>query len=247
MSDWLVGRPLPTAGLRLLTFPHAGGGASAFARWQSIAGAGAEVLRVQYPGRENLLDEEPLPCLDRLADRITDAVRAIRDGRPLALFGHSMGALVAAEVAHRLQNDGCGADLLVASGSLAPQVRAVQGSDPRGLSDQALLQELYDLGGTHVGVLADEELRELVLPVARADLTAVFTYRYRHRTRLSCPITAWAGRDDADLDASDIERWREITTGEFRVNLAPGGHFFLWEAGRDILTDLTRSIEHAKV
>src|SRR5688572_26153562 len=86
--------PSPEAAARLVCFPHAGGAASFYFPMSEALSPAVEVLAVQYPGRQDRLAEAPLADINALADHITSGLSHL-DDRPLALFGHSMGSLVA--------------------------------------------------------------------------------------------------------------------------------------------------------
>src|SRR5689334_10708959 len=94
-------RPVPDARVRLLCIPHAGGGPAFFARWIAELSPAAEVCLVHLPGRESRFGEPPVDDLDHIAARVATEANELND-RPLALFGHSMGAVLAYEVAQRL-------------------------------------------------------------------------------------------------------------------------------------------------
>jgi pyochelin biosynthetic protein PchC len=192
-------RPRPDARLRLVCFAHAGAGAGFFRTWPDLAPPSVEVLAVQYAGREDRIREPCAIAMDALADPIATALAAIAD-RPLALFGHSLGAAVAYEVALRLQAAGTRPVTLFASGRRAPQLHR---PSTRHLdSDGTLWQSLRTLGGTTEEILEHAGLRALVLPILRSDYSVSETWR-------PCPD----GVLDADVVAyvGDTPRSRSLT------------------------------------
>lgn len=226
-ADWFR-RFLPEsaqAPVRLVCLPHAGGSASYFRPFAQALGAGVDVLAVQYPGRQ---DRRAEPCIDdmgALADAAFDVLRPYLD-RPVALFGHSMGATLGFELIRRVQTlPDARMIRLFASGRRAP-------TRPPGplihlLDDDRLLAELARLDGTDARVLDDDELMRSALPAIRADYKAAETYRPTgNDIRLHCPITALTGADDPKVTLDDAAAWEQHTTAGFELRVYRGGHFF---------------------
>ena len=216
--------PSATARTRLVCFPHAGGAANFYFPLSAALTPAVDVLAVQYPGRQDRYTDPCVESIDELADRIFDALRG-QDDAPTAFFGHSMGAIVAFEVARRLQGAGRPPALLIASGRRAPS-RYRPGGVHR-LDDGAMVAELRQLGGTDAQVLDDEELLPIILPAVRSDYKAIETYVYAGTGRLTCPITALVGGDDPHTTIEEVRAWDEHTAGDFSIRVFPGGHFYL--------------------
>lgn len=179
---------------------------------------------------------------------------------PYALFGHSLGAVMAFELAHGLLDRGAPAPaILFASGAEAPAVR--DGSKWREpLSDEALMRELRGLRGTPEEALSNAELMRSALPVLRADFLMCGAYVYRPRRQLPCPVHVFAGADD-DTGRQALEAWRCETSASFTLDILPGHHFFIHteqaelidrigaalarQSGRSM--DLHRSEDHERV
>lgn len=233
--------------LRLVCLPYAGGAASIYRLWSRELAPDVEVVPVELPGRGVRMAEPPLDDLAALCDALADALATLRDGVPLALFGHSMGARIAFELAIRLDGRGEPARHLFASASPAPGVRLRYGPDgdsrPSGqLGDDQFLARLAQLGGTPPEILADRELMARVLPTLRADFVISETCRVDPSLRVSCPITVIAGRDDAGAAPSAAAAWQLRTTGAFRLVELAAGHFFL-DSHRDaVLREVARDL-----
>jgi surfactin synthase thioesterase subunit len=210
---------------RVVCCPHAGGSASAFRPLSLRLPAPVELLAVQYPGRQDRLAEPVVDDLVTLAELVTEALGSWLD-QPFVLFGHSMGATVAFEVARRLERMGVvPAGLFVSGRSPLPRNdEAVHLRD-----DDGLLREIKALSGTDDKVFAEEELVRMVLPAIRGDYRAVETYRYAPGSDVSCPIVALVGDTDPKVSPAEAAEWAKRTSGGFQLRVFPGGHFYLFD------------------
>jgi surfactin synthase thioesterase subunit len=233
-------RPALAAAVRLLCLPHAGGSASYYHPMVRALAPAADVLAAQYPGRQDRYAEPPVESILELAERITEAVTG-DDDRPLALFGHSMGALVAYEVALRLEAAGRAPVRLFVSGRRAPStVRA--GLELHKADDTALLEAVRRLDGTDGQVFEDEELVRLVLPAIRGDYKALETYEPRPGDRLTCPVTVLTGDDDPMTTVAEARAWTAHTDGPTEVCVFPGGHFYLNDRAQEVVDVVRRHL-----
>lgn len=238
--------PRPNARLRLLCVPYAGGSASAFRGWANRLPADIELWGVQLPGRASRRDESPLTRMDSLVEVIGNELVAARQGalkdRPCAIFGHSMGALVAFELARQLRDRH---DLPV-SGLLVAGRGAPHLPDPGPAlacgSEPALVAELQRLGGVPAEVLGDDVRRARMLRLIRADFAVCETYAYQSDAPLDCPITVFGGTEDFDWPFETLAAWSEHTTATAQVQTFVGGHFFIDSAREEFLSQLAASL-----
>lgn len=221
---------------RMVCFPHAGGGVSSFHSWRGVVPPEWELLTIKYPGREARWSEPQARCLHQLADAITDAIMPLLD-RPTTFYGHSMGALVAFEVARRLRHRGHLTHLVVAAHP-APQL-APDREELSALPTAALTEHLRAMGGTPPAVLANPELLELVLPAIRADFALCERYQPRPGPPLTVPITALGGDRDERVAPTTLAAWRHQTEGPFAHHIVEGGHFFSYAPGPQLLRYLS--------
>jgi surfactin synthase thioesterase subunit len=208
----------------LVCLPHAGGAATAFFPLSRALAPAVDVPAVQYPGRQDRRLEPVVDDIGRLADLIAAELRPW-NGRPLALFGHSMGAIVGYEVCRRLERSGGEPIGLFASGRRAPSADVAGTVHLR--DDAGLLAALIELSGTESAVLGEAELLQLILPAVRGDYRAVETYRHGPGPELGCPITVLVGDSDPVTSLEQAQAWTGHTTAGFRMDVFPGGHFYL--------------------
>jgi surfactin synthase thioesterase subunit len=195
----------------VVAFPYAGGGASVFREWGAALPAEVELLAVQLPGREERYAEPVVDDLGTLADRVFEVLLAHPAG-PVALVGHSMGALLALEVGLRLERAARAPMLLVASGSAAPLPEALSDAASGDRSDT--LEAAAGVPGVYLSAL-------------EADLRACRHYAGPNGRRLSCPVRAYIGLADPDVSRPEAEAWRSFTNAECVVVGFPGDHFFI--------------------
>lgn len=239
--NYLYHRSLP--GVRLFCFPYAGGGASVYTSWRRVLGPEIEVVPVQLPGRESRFVEAPVKDIATLLLDIDWQRSTYNDAKPWALFGHSMGALIAFEVARYCRHKALPAPVhLFVSGCTAPQLPR---EDPplQHVSDKEFITQVsqrYD--GIPREVLEHEELLELVLPALRADMELVESYRYTEEEPLTCPVTAFGGLQDRSVSHEDLLAWKRQTEGPFVARMFPGGHFFLRESAASLLATIKKDL-----
>ncbi len=240
-NPWIAfHKPSPQARLRLFCFPYAGGGASVFRAWQGALPPEIEVCPVQPPGRENRLSEERFRRAAPLIRAVSQAVAPLLD-LPFAFFGHSLGAVVAYETAIAVREALAKSPaLLIASGRRAPQIPE---DDPTyNLSGSEFRAKLENLEGTPKQVLEHPELMELMEPLLRADFEINDTYEPSRKEPLECPVTAFGGLEDGEVEREHLEEWRAVTRGRFRVRMFPGGHFFLNEQRHSVTSVLAQEL-----
>jgi medium-chain acyl-[acyl-carrier-protein] hydrolase len=231
-GKWICGpAPDPNATARVFCFPYAGGGAAAFLPWRPLfTPHGIDFCCVQLPGRETRFGEALVSSMPELVRAICSGLEA-HLARPFSLFGHSMGAIVAYEVACELRRRGGPMpEWLFVSGSLAPHRR-----DAESLHTLPTAQFIDTLVRRYNGIppeiLANQELLDLTVPILRADFALLELHRRDTATALPVKFAVFGGDADPSVRPDALDLWREATNDQqaFRTRLFPGDHFFIHE------------------
>lgn len=252
MTRWTVRRHRrPDAVAVLYCFPHAGGLPGEYVRWADDL-PGIEVRGVHLPGRTTRRAEPPYTRMDALVDALVSAVdfenpdatdssgNAGNAGRPFVFFGHSLGALVAFEVARELRARGRASPrrLIVSSCPAPPLPPVARPVD--GLSDDELLDAIERGTGEPMAHLReDADLREHALASFRADYALLERYAPGPAEPLDRPVTVLAGSEEPWSPWRD--GWAAHTSAATELRVAAGGHFyFRGGQGRDDLLHALR-------
>lgn len=211
----------------VLCFPFAGAGASAFRRCQEYPTEVLRICPVQLPGREERFGEPPHTDVSAaVAELLPDALDLV-DGSPtVALFGHSLGAVLGYEMAHQLtQVDGLTVTRLFVSGSPGPWTSRSRRAT--GLSDEEFLERVREFAGYAHPALEHPELRDMLLPTLRSDVAMHEDYLAPSPKPLAAPITSIRGTADELVSASQSAEWAAATSVEWQSLELPGTHMYL--------------------
>jgi surfactin synthase thioesterase subunit len=226
-------------------FPHAGGNARTFLCWQGELDGCARVAGVVMPGRAHRYGESVPPSIVDYADGAAAAIEAASGEQPYYLFGHSLGALVAFEVARRLAGS-AGLRHLVASGaaapSLLPSARVVEAA---ALQGRAFAEAVGFFGGLPPEIMANEDLQTFLLPVVQADFRLVAQYRYAKADPLPVGISLVNGTGDPHVTSNGLVPWAVESREPVRQHWSPGGHFYFEDHPRAVPDVLREVIGYA--
>jgi len=244
-SPWIEFRPeRRNAQARILCVPYAGGSTQVFHALARSMPEQIEVGAVQLPGRWNRWRE---PRLTRVADasRSLAAEIARLPQMPYALFGYSLGGLIAFETARLLARDAKQrqprALILAAIGAPAERRHV---PDLHALPDAEFIRrhaERYP-GGIPPAVLDEPDLLEMLLPVLKADMQMFETYKYLPGEGLACPIYTIAGEQDPRCPPSLMSGWKNETAGAFFTEAVAGNHFFINNAVDRVRATILRAL-----
>jgi medium-chain acyl-[acyl-carrier-protein] hydrolase len=186
-----------------------------------------DICPIQLPGRENRLREPPFTRVQTIVENLAPELSLYMD-RPYILYGYSLGALIAFELARELRRRKIRAPLsLYALARRAPHLPQHDAPMHHLPDDLFLAEVVCRYGGLPAIIQQDVELMKLVIPVLRADITALETYVYEKQDPLDCPIYASGGNFDSTAKEKDLEAWRSHTSGGFELKMFDGDHFFI--------------------
>ncbi|MGW7264885.1 thioesterase II family protein [Streptomyces sp. NPDC054842] len=218
----------------MLCVPFAGAGPSFFHPWRELSAGRWRISTVDLPGRERRLMEPPYRNVVEAAKSEADAVAAdLGQGARTVLFGHSLGAVLAYELAHLLTDRGVHVERLVVSGSPGPWTQRERRA--AGLPDEEFLARVEEFAGFRHEALDHPEMRELILPVLQADCEMHEAYVPSTDTPLTVPICSLRGDSDGLVTAEEARQWRDATTADFSYVEFPGDHMYLVDLGRQVL------------
>jgi len=246
---WFLGGP-PAQSWRIQMFclGHSGGGASSYRYWLEPLADVADIRAVQFPGRENRRAEPFITSGDVLLRRLTDAVMATSEDR-LALFGHSLGAVIATRLCMALEARGRTVEALIVSGHAGPTMvpgtsrsqTAQRFFDALAGGELGLIDALIGLGAMPEYVRDNPGLQALLVPAIRADLQLIAD-EFAGTERVKAPVTVLGGADDPLLTGLDFAGWRSVSPGEPPVHRIPGGHFYLADHREEVAEVIRRRL-----
>jgi medium-chain acyl-[acyl-carrier-protein] hydrolase len=243
LNQWIRGSLADSGSrVRLFCFPYAGGGAAAYFAWPSLLRPkGVNACPIQLPGREMRFGEVPVTVMHELTAKICDGIEPYLD-LPFSFFGHSMGTLIAFEVARELaRRKRTLPEWLFMSGAVAPHRRPVESLHalPRAEFINAVAQRY---SGLPREVLANQELLDLVAPILQSDFALIERYRYEPGRALPVKIAAFGGRSDSSVAPAELQYWGDLTAHpeRFHVMLFDGDHFFLNHHRQELVSEIAR-------
>ncbi|WP_307834301.1 thioesterase II family protein [Paractinoplanes lichenicola] len=218
----------------LLCVPFAGAGASFFHPWRELSAGRWRVTAVELPGRERRFLEEPYRnVVEAAREEVDDIVAGLDTQAPVVLFGHSLGAVLAYELAHLLIARGVRVERLIVSGSPGPWTQRERRA--AGLPEDEFLARVEEFAGFRHEALDHPEMRELILPALMADCEMHEAYVPSVDDPLPVPICSLRGDSDGLVTAEEARQWQAATTGEFSYVEFPGDHMYLVDQGREVL------------
>jgi medium-chain acyl-[acyl-carrier-protein] hydrolase len=235
-------RTSPSPRLRLFCFPWAGGGVQSFTRWATALPQDIEVAPFELPGRGKRLHESGPK---RMSELIPEIAASLSDGLgdSFAIFGHSLGALIAFELARHLKATVGREPLkLFVSGCKAPHLLTPKTTGER-LSDADFQRRIARFNGTPREVLDNPDLMELILRALRTDFELFDGYQFEQREKLNCPIRALGGLYDPIVSVDAVKQWACHTSGAFSSSIVAGDHFFVASSEKQILSIISADLE----
>jgi medium-chain acyl-[acyl-carrier-protein] hydrolase len=241
-ADTLIYRPKPKVDprARLFCFPYAGAGAAIFRLWPDHLPGDVEVVSLHPPGRAHRLREPPLTRVEAMVGVAVDSFRDLLD-RPFAVFGHSLGAVTAAEFVRVTSEAGQQAAHLFVSSRppFPPRMRQLHK-----LADKDFVSAIVErYQGIPSEILAHADLLELLLPALRADIEALEMFNFNDRAKIGCPTSVFGGDADPTISPADLEAWRNEVLGPCDVRVFAGDHFYLNTQAKALLAEISTTLK----
>ena len=229
-------RPQPRALERLVCFAHAGGGPAVYRKWPEALAPDVELWAATLPGRAMRSDEPFATAWESLVTSFADQLEP-----DVTLYGHSLGGLLAFEVARELERRGVSPRHVFVSGCRPPH-RVLTGA-PLPEGDDALVSDVDErYGAVPPAVRAEPELLRRFVPVLRADLELAAAYEWDGGGRLACPLTALSGMADKTAPPREVAHWAALTSGPFQHLAMRGAHFFNHSELAGVATVIRRAL-----
>ena len=243
VAVWLKNySPTAQPRLRLLCLPYVGAGASAYRTWANALPSEIEFYALQLPGREARRREAPYTQLEPLIEILAQLIASLPP-LPLALFGHSLGAIIGFELARHVRRQyGINPIRLFIAGQAAPQLPPST-QQIHLLPDGEFVQRLREYNGTPEEVLQHTEILQMLLPVLRADFALCENYSYYPDEPLKCPISVFGSSDDSQVSKEDLLAWSVQTSQTMTFHLLQGDHFFVHQARETLLMTITQDLQ----
>ncbi len=232
-------QPKPNARLRLFCFHPWGSSASMFQGWSDQLLTDIEVLPIQLPGRQRRLQEKPFTEFVPLIQVLGEILSPYLD-RPFAFFGHSMGALIAFELAHLLEEDYNLKPLHLFLSAALPPSDIYFSKEFESFSQEQKLNYFMNISEIPKDIYDDPSLLQELINVFKADLQLLQSYSYVEKLALSCPISSFGGINDSLTSEKQLSEWSKYTSSTFEVQMFPGKHMFLKDSKKLLLDTIAQ-------
>lgn len=241
MSSWFpYNRFLSPPEARLFCFAHSGGVASIFRSWQNYFPPSVEVCPVQLPGRETRFSDPLIFSMDELVKKLVPQILPLSN-LPIAFFGHSLGALIAFELAKKIKEIHPSQELSVFLSACCAPDRLRHLTKLHLLPEEAFVKELASYGAMPRALLENKDALRVLLPRLRADFSIFETYCPIACT-IDAPILAFGGLEDDLVPLEDLKAWERYTAKSFSSYFFPGGHFYYLEASMALCNKIEKAL-----
>lgn len=221
--------------IKLICLPYAGGSMQVYKKWTKYLDDAIELIPLELAGRGRRLLEPPYESMNEAVDDVYMEVRPMIENSNYAIFGHSMGSVIAYELVHKLRDEGLhNPEHVFFSGRNSPHVRK---NEPHihNAPLEVFIDKLLKMGGTPKKLLENVDFINAFIPMLRADFKIIETYSLQNNSKIECDISALSGRMDQNTEDKDMKKWENCTSGKCNLYKFDGGHFFINDKTEDVV------------
>jgi medium-chain acyl-[acyl-carrier-protein] hydrolase len=232
--------------IKLFCFPYAGGAAASYSPWKQLLSPDIEMRAIELAARGRRMREPNYNSIDDAVDDVFNIIKDELQQGPYALFGHSMGSMIAIELVYKIRRNNLPGPIhIIFSGRAAPQVPRDKKRKLHHLPEKEFKEQMLEMGGTPKEFFEHPELMDLFLPLLKGDFRLTETYIHPEKdSPLECDITVLSGRQDEDTE-EEVEAWRVHTKGNCDIHYFDGGHFFIHDEPERVLTIINDAIHRS--
>nr|WP_315031494.1 alpha/beta fold hydrolase [uncultured Chryseobacterium sp.] len=231
-----------TKKIKLFCLPYAGGAASMYDQWKTKLSERIELCPINLAGRGNRIADRPYANLEQAVDDIFQMIESRISESEYAIFGHSMGALLAYELVRKILDKGKKAPLHIFFSGRKPVHIPKRGKFYRDMTPLEFQEAVLSLGVTPPEIFENPELKEIFMPLLRSDFTIAETFVDRPEIEpLQCNISALIGEDE-DITTEEADQWKLHTTEKCSVYYMKGGHFFLLDQQQAVIEIINNNL-----
>lgn len=227
--------------IKLFTIPYSGGNAYSFSEFKKHLPNNIELRSLELPGRGKRIQEQ---TLNNIQDMTSDLFKQmdLHYGERYAIYGHSLGALLAFTLCRLIESKGMNLPLaLFVSGQLAPS--RIKPDHKYRLPDNEFIDMLRDMGGTPDELLMEDSFVKYFLPIIRKDFQSIAHYKYSgYETQLNIPIKVFIGNKE-QISVEDANAWQEESLFPISVFWFDGGHFFIFNNQKELCNIIVEQIK----
>lgn len=232
--------------VKLFCFPYAGGAAASYNQWKQYLDPYIEFRAIELAARGRRMREPNYKSIDNAVDDVFNIIKNELTQEPYVLCGHSMGTMIAFELAYKIKEQGLPGPIhIIFSGRCAPHIPRDNKRTLHHLPDDEFKKEMLEMGGTPKEFFEHPELMEVFLPLLRGDFTLTETYVHPPKDApLDVDFTVLSGKQDEDT-TEEVEAWRIHTTGNCDIHYFEGDHFFIHDETEKVLDVINNAVRKA--
>ncbi|MES2731618.1 MAG: thioesterase domain-containing protein [Bacteroidota bacterium] len=228
--------------INLFCLPFAGGNKYSYRKYEEKSPPFINLIPLEYPGRGSRVQEPLLGDVTELLDDLYQQIKSRVDRGSYAIYGHSMGGLMACLLARKVIENGHSSPLhLFITGTTGPSALSRKDKKRHLLGKKEFMEEVKSLNGTLEDILQNEELLEYLEPILRADFKVIESYNHTEIPPLDIAITVITGTQE-DMTMEDIYLWQKETSAAVNFIRMPGNHFFINQYPFEIIQVIARKL-----